>query len=62
MPLLDHFRPPLRRKRGWQGFLGMWTCEVARRLNHAVLPAVAAPVDLEETYRATCESLRIQEI
>ena len=38
MPLLDHFRPPLRRERHWESFHATWLASLADALNR-VLPA-----------------------
>lgn len=38
MPLLDHFRPPLRGPRRWEGFHSAWATEIARQLNEDLLP------------------------
>jgi hypothetical protein len=38
MPLLDHFRPPLRGRRHWESFLGCWANEMAGALNLHLLP------------------------
>ncbi len=45
MPLLDHFRPPLRDRRPWTGFHGNWATRIAARLNR-MLPDgwVASPI------------------
>jgi hypothetical protein len=37
MPLRDHFRPPLERRRQWEGFLGQWPPMMVRALS-AKLP------------------------
>ncbi|QEH34658.1 hypothetical protein OJF2_31990 [Aquisphaera giovannonii] len=44
MPLRDHFRPPLTRKRSWDGLHGMWPAVMVTDLNRR-LPAryAAAP-------------------
>jgi hypothetical protein len=39
MPLLDHFHPPLRGRRSWEGFHTQWTGCLAARLNAGLLPA-----------------------
>ena len=39
MPLLDHFRPPLRGPRHWEGFHLAWAVNIAQHLNREVLPA-----------------------
>jgi hypothetical protein len=39
MPLLDHFRPPLRGPRHWEGFHHAWAANIAQHLNREVLPA-----------------------
>jgi len=39
MPLLDHFRPPLRGQRHWEGFHHAWAVNIAQHLNREVLPA-----------------------
>ena len=39
MPLLDHFRPPLRGLRRWEGFHHAWAANIAQHLNREVLPA-----------------------
>jgi hypothetical protein len=39
MPLLDHFHPPLSAHRHWQSFHTAWAGEIARQLNHALLPS-----------------------
>src|SRR5438105_5887421 len=38
MPLLDHFHPPLRTRRHWEGFHGRWASAIADALNEK-LPA-----------------------
>jgi hypothetical protein len=38
MPLLDHFRDPLRRQRPWDGFHGSWAAKIADGLNQDELP------------------------
>jgi len=45
MPLLDHFRPPLRDRRPWTGFHGNWATRIAARLNR-MLPKgwIASPI------------------
>jgi hypothetical protein len=37
MPLRDHFRPPLERRRHWEGFLGAWPAMIVAHLS-AKLP------------------------
>ena len=39
MPLLDHFHPPLRSRRHWEGFHHAWATNIAQHLNREVLPA-----------------------
>lgn len=39
MPLLDHFHPPLRGPRRWEGFHHAWAANIAQHLNREVLPA-----------------------
>jgi hypothetical protein len=39
MPLLDHFHPPLRGPRCWEGFPHAWAANIAQHLNREVLPA-----------------------
>jgi hypothetical protein len=39
MPLLDHFRPPLRGPRRWEGFHHAWAANIAQHLNREILPA-----------------------
>ena len=39
MTLLDHFRPPLRNSRRWEGFHHAWASNMAQHLNLEVLPA-----------------------
>ena len=39
MPLLDHFHPPLRGPRRWEGFHHGWASQIAEQLNQEVLPA-----------------------
>ncbi len=45
MPLLDHFHPPLRGPRRWEGFHHAWATNIAQHLNREVLPTgfVAEP-------------------
>jgi hypothetical protein len=45
MPLLDHFHPPLRGRRRWEGFHHAWATNIAQHLNREILPAgfVAEP-------------------
>jgi hypothetical protein len=38
MPLLDHFRPPLKGARHWESFHGVWAGAIAASLNRGVLP------------------------
>jgi hypothetical protein len=38
MPLLDHFHPPLSRRRHWDSFHGAWAEAMARQLNAGLLP------------------------
>ncbi|MBI3406777.1 MAG: DUF4058 family protein [Planctomycetes bacterium] len=38
MPLLDHFHPPLSRRRHWDSFHGAWAEALARQLNESLLP------------------------
>ncbi len=38
MPLLDHFHPPLRGRRHWEGFHGRWAAAIADALNTSLLP------------------------
>lgn len=38
MPLLDHFRAPLRDRRPWEGVHALWASEIATTLNESVLP------------------------
>ena len=38
MPLLDHFHPPLRGPRRWEGFHHAWAANIAQHLNREVLP------------------------
>jgi hypothetical protein len=38
MPLLDHFHPPLKGERNWEGFHGAWTFTIVETLNK-FLPA-----------------------
>ncbi|HUY36068.1 MAG TPA: hypothetical protein VMV69_25235 [Pirellulales bacterium] len=39
MPLLDHFHPPLRGPRRWEGFHHSWASNMAQYLNREILPA-----------------------
>ncbi|MBY0522548.1 MAG: hypothetical protein K2R98_04090 [Gemmataceae bacterium] len=39
MPLLDHFHPPLRGPRRWEGFHHAWAANIAQQLNRDVLPS-----------------------
>ena len=39
MPLLDHFHPPLRGPRRWEGFHHAWAANIAQHLNREILPA-----------------------
>lgn len=39
MPLVDHFRPPLRGPRRWEAFHHAWAANIAQHLNREVLPA-----------------------
>ena len=38
MPLLDHFRPPLKGARHWESFHSLWAGAIAAGLNLNVLP------------------------
>jgi hypothetical protein len=38
VPLLDHFHPPLRGPRRWEGFHHAWAANIAQHLNREVLP------------------------
>src|SRR6266496_745475 len=39
MPLLDHFHPPLRAQRPWEGFHSYWAGAITHQLNKGLLPA-----------------------
>jgi len=39
MPLLDHFHPPLKTLRQWQGFHMIWAASICRMLNQNLLPS-----------------------
>ncbi len=38
MPLLDHFHPPLREARHWEGFHHAWAAAISQQLNQNLLP------------------------
>jgi len=38
MPLLDHFHPPLKQIRKWEGFHSLWTGALVGQLNAGLLP------------------------
>lgn len=38
MPLLDHFHPPLLRRKGWEGFHSLWAGAIVNQLNTVILP------------------------
>jgi len=38
MPLLDHFHPPLKNQRHWEGFHNRWAAAIADALNTTLLP------------------------
>src|SRR5437588_12808799 len=38
MPLLDHFHPPLRDERHWEGFHSKWANTLVDELNENLLP------------------------
>ncbi len=38
MPLLDHFHPPLKNERPWEGFHSYWTGALVYQLNKSLLP------------------------
>src|SRR5713101_8468805 len=38
MPLLDHFHPPLKTHRHWEGFHSAWANALVQQLNRGVLP------------------------
>jgi hypothetical protein len=38
MPLLDHFHPPLKAHRPWEGFHYAWATVITQQLNRGVLP------------------------
>jgi hypothetical protein len=38
MALLDHFRPPLRSRRHWEGLHHTWATNIAQHLNREILP------------------------
>ncbi len=72
MPLLDHFHPPLSRRRHWEGLHAAWANAFCRQWWEALaigdrLPTLplwigrdlAFPFDLELTYGAACAALRI---
>jgi hypothetical protein len=75
VPLLDHFHPPRHGPRRWEGFHHAWATYIATQLNETALPLavgtplpemplwlsvdLCVPVRLEESYLATCRSLRI---
>lgn len=35
--LLDHFHPPISRRRSWEGFYGLWAAALVEKLNRDVL-------------------------
>lgn len=39
MPLMDHFRPPLRGLRHWESFHALWLAELVASLNRGILPS-----------------------
>jgi hypothetical protein len=52
MPLLDHFRPPLRGERRWKSFHSMWAGAIANQLNRDLLPPrYFAEVEVDVTSR-----------
>lgn len=52
MPLLDHFRPPLRGERRWKSFHSMWAGAIAYQLNRDLLPPrYFAEVEVDVTSR-----------
>lgn len=56
MPLRDHFHPPLKRKRSWEGFHGQWPAmivmELARKLppQYVAEPTLAVATDFPDQY------------
>ncbi|MGH7200347.1 MAG: DUF4058 family protein [Planctomycetaceae bacterium] len=38
MPLLDHFHPPLKEKRDWDGVHALWASVIVQHLNDKLLP------------------------
>src|ERR1700730_14671039 len=64
MPLLDHFHPPLRGPRRWEGFHHAWAANIAQHLNREVLPAefFAEPeIDLGPTQELDLCEVRVYE-
>ena len=56
MPLLDHFHPPLKEERHWEGMHSAWANAIVMQLNDAVLPTkyfaephvkLGAPVEID---------------
>jgi hypothetical protein len=39
MPLLDHFRPPIRKLSRWEGFHSQWATAMVTQLNGGAMPA-----------------------
>src|SRR5262245_41383661 len=37
MPLLDHFHAPVRERRSWEGFHGLWAAALVEKLNRDIL-------------------------
>src|SRR5437763_1570150 len=55
MPLLDHFHPPLLRRRHWAGFYGQWAAVIADTLNAQLPSEYVAAFHLWRSTRAQAD-------
>jgi hypothetical protein len=50
MPLLDHFHPPWRGLRHWEGFHQTWAANSARHLNRAIHEAIGTHLPVQRPF------------
>jgi hypothetical protein len=62
MPLLDHFHPPLRNRRHWEGFHGFWADAMADRLNECLPSEYFAEFQVRLGTRVEAETATLTEI
>jgi hypothetical protein len=61
MPLLDHFRPPLRRRRHWESFHNAWATFIAQQLNGILPPNFAAEVQVKLSVQVEADVATLEE-